>query len=375
MAGITVYMPDGMQPELFIPTEIAKDFMIYGMIGYRDHNSEWGCALKLHRETPYSNHIHVVDYHMYELYANGGYWESIEGEREKHAADMIQSGNADDMQYWNGLFHTHPIGSGAQMSGTDKEQLEDLAGTDYWGVSVICPANKEAAVDPSKWLFHYADSRQFDNGMVVVANLKPTIGVEAKDTYDDYALKMKEIMHKKVYVTKSKDVDKIIGDAKSTADRAMQLIDPDDWSTWDIQAERLLGPGTYSVGDWVYVESVSLDEGVLSRFSDEEKEEFCNIAGSVRRVEEVPSCTSILVQSGKNRYYLSPQDSEYDKDPYIDFVYPLARIGTPAARLLDNQFDKNPSKPVRVTRKMFKDAGLDFPEHLSNTTNKNKVGK
>jgi hypothetical protein len=359
-AGIVVHMPGGMQPNLHIPYDIAKEWMEWGMLGYRDHNSEWGCAVKLHRDDKFNDDVHVVDYHMYNLEASGGYWESIEGERERHAADLIASGNEDDLQYWNGLFHTHPIGSSAHMSGTDMDQVKELAGANYWGISIICPANKEGTVNPHQFMYHYADSRQFNNGMIVVENMKPAIVADGElpDPWEEKSKFLAGMMHKRVLPVKSSasskvwrasdklpsddEINRLIMDAENSVDEAHLTLstmfrDP----SIDIEA-----------GDWIYVKSMSKDPSATYSFNADELKKYEEMAGRVVKVS-MSTSGSICAEG----FWLCPQIGEDDTDPYVDFVYRLAEKGSPAARLLDNQKEKK--RGVRATLKMFKDAGIE----------------
>lgn len=172
--SVTVTMPSGMNPQVIIPNHIAADWMLFGKQCYEIHNSEWGCAVKLERDSDYDGVVRVTDYKVYNLDASSAYWECLEGERQKHMMELIENGEEDTVHQWNGLFHTHPIGSSAAMSGTDTDQLKELCEPNWWAVSIISPANKSGAIIPDKFLAHYGDARQF-GGTTIVENMPVTI--------------------------------------------------------------------------------------------------------------------------------------------------------------------------------------------------------
>jgi hypothetical protein len=332
--GITVDTPKALMPDLIIPYNIAREWMMYGRIGYEDHNSEWGCAVRLQRDEE-KHIIHVVEWEPYKIDATAGYWESIDGERQRHADELIAAGKEDELQEWNGLFHTHPIGSGASMSGTDKQQLQDMAAGGWWAASIISPANREGVVYENKFMFHYADSRHA-GGMYTASNLKPKISSEIiSDELQQIKDQMKELMVKvpKAPTTTSSHSGSWGRATKKWDTRTREMVD----------VNTIVSPVSYpygerdipQYGDWVYIEHVDMDMVNADKMEDAELLEFMSLPGKIGRVvkhDTRKDGVTVSVQGFKMSWVLDPK--QYGRSPWGDDVLVIARNGTLEADII-----------------------------------------
>lgn len=310
--GVMVTFPDHLQPKLTIPYEIAQQWMLYGRIGYEDHNSEWGCIVKIHRE---DNDIFVADWKALKVDASGGYWESIEGETQKHMQDLIDEGREDELSEWNGLFHTHPIGSGASMSATDMQQLKDLAAGGWWGVSIICPANREGLVHDNKFMYHVADDR--GDGMFVVSNLKPKIEKPQFDTLELVRDHMKDLMVKR---------PRTAGSPIRSTYQTGRVLDREKREWVDEIEEQYTGfRESAQAGDWVYVRSLDADSIIVDGMSDEEINDIAELPGKIAKVLSVKSDGQIHAEffgSARGMWYLNPRVHDLqDNDDDIHILF------------------------------------------------------
>jgi hypothetical protein len=362
--GVTVYMPDHLNPKLVIPFEITKQWMMYGRIGYEDHKSEWGCAVKLRRDDEH-NVVFVEEWEPYKIDASSAYWESIDGERQRHADEIIAAGKEDELQYWNGLFHTHPIGSGASMSGTDKTQLEDMASGGHWAISIICPANREGEVIDNKFMYHYADSRP--GGMFVCANLKPTIGSPPiTEEIEVVRTHMKDLM---VKVEKTPPA-KQIGSGSQYPPRTLD-DDYGAWGKWDSVRPYAYDKGTRDEphkGDWVYVDALDESSYAMSQLSEAEKAELAALPGLVGLVIDDTAMGHITVdctwhEKIDHTWILDPKMTTHGQ--YGDDVLVVARDGSLDDRVISRGIFEHGIDPLQmgVVRDKLRQAGITAPPY------------
>lgn len=304
--GNVIWTPEQLRPKLIIPHDIALQWMQYGSIGYADHNSEWGCAVKLDRDGEYGP-ITVVGWEPYKVSANGGYWESIDGERDAHMNRLIEAGLEDDIPKWNGLFHTHPVGSSASMSGTDQKQLEEMSSPGWWAVSIICPANKDGMVIPAHFMHHYSDARYFGGNPITIGNLKPDVGTVVNTDLEAVREHMKDLMIKRTY--------------------AVNKYEHKRW-------EGTTGYRPYPIGgDWVWLKEIDTTSYEMDALTDEEKAEFCSLQGGVYKVESTvtgPAGRHIKVAGG---WLLEPKTHETSL--FGDDIIIVAQRGTPEAKTIE----------------------------------------
>jgi hypothetical protein len=358
--GVTVYMPDHLNPKLVIPYEISKQWMMYGRIGYEDHKSEWGCAVKLRRDDE-NNVVIVEEWEPYKIDASAAYWESIEGERQRHADELIAAGKEEELQFWNGLFHTHPIGSGASMSGTDKTQLEDMASGGYWAISIICPANREGEVIDSKFMYHYADSRV--GGMFVCANLKPLIGAPPiTEEIEQVRTHMKDLMVK---------VEKPMTQIGSYSGPRTLDDDYGAWGKWDAVRPYVYANGTRDEphkGDWVYVDTLDQSSYAMTQLSEDEKLELATLPGLVALVTDDTAMGHITVDATyhekiNHTWILDPKMTAHQRDG--DDVLVVAREGSLDDRVITRGLYEYGIDPLQmgVVRDKLRQASITMPDY------------
>lgn len=373
--GVTVWFPDALRPTVRIPYAIAREWMRYGRIGWVDHNAEWGCAVRLNRQEDGS--IDVVDWEPYKIDASAGYWESIEGERQRHYDDLIAAGKEDEGPEWNGLFHTHPIGSGASMSGLDQTQLEEMA-LHHWAVSIISPGNREGVVHPEKFLAHYGHHIP-GMGVFSVGNLKPTIvGAEVDTELEEIREKMKVLMVKKTKtIVPSKTtpggpyggINRRYNPITKMMEDSYQGINP-------LMYEKGLRDEP-NPGDWVYIEKCETELYALGSLDERQKKEVEGLDGKVGLV----TADTVMGHIDVNFSHYGYEDS-WILDPklrggsdYGDDVLVIARAGSSEDALIRNGITAgvDPEQSGAV-RQVIRRAGLEPPpyESVSDTTKSRK---
>lgn len=328
MSGITVEMPNMLKRNLVIPRRIAEEWMIYGMLGYSEHGSEWGCSV---RATEQDDQIIVDDYHMYKIEASAAYLETVEGERQAHAEKLIEEGKGDELHLWNGMFHTHPIGSTAHMSGTDVDQLKELAAESYWGFSIICPANRSGSVT-NDWLYHIADNRYYD-APIIVKNLKPTIEQEVDARVAEFKTRLDEVMVKpapRVWRPGMPMQHQLPrGSFQTNNYQNISDMSDDDLDAGMhhyTQQDTTLGYNNrnlrYRVGDLVKVEDIHLDDDAIQGMTDDEMIAYISMQGNTYKVEGV-SDTGVFLNG-------------FHFDPAWDKLHIVAYSGSAKAKQLEN---------------------------------------
>lgn len=373
--GVMIEIPASRYPGVVIPYTIADEWMKYGRIGYEDHKSEWGCAVRLRRDDE-NNVIHVLEWEAYKIDASAAYWESIEGERQRHANELIEAGKEDELPEWNGLFHTHPIGSGASMSKTDSDQLKEMAAGGNWALSIISPANRAGVVDDKSFMAHYADSR--DIGMVVVSNMKPKIGSAPKDDgLEEIRTHMKDIMVK-VKKTPAKQITTAATPVHKPWNAS--AVYEEHQQIWDPVAKKLVDrdplktyPYRYETGqrdkpregDWVYVDE--LDSDSFSTYNLEEAEilELFQLEGSVVKVAKANTDGTVVID-GRYKgidigWVLDPKQFKHERCG--DDILVVARAESLDAKVLQKGIDQD-LDPVKMgfVHACLKRANIDVEE-------------
>lgn len=349
-SGIIVDLPATCPPKLVIPRSIAEEWAVYSMIALDEYKAEWGCAVRV-QPSDDGTTVFVKEYKPYKINATAAYWENIEGERQRHMQELIDAGREEEIPEWNAMFHSHPAGMSARMSGTDIKQLRELAEPNWWGISIIAPATREGIVAPDKWMYHYAEARYFGGSAMLVSNKVPTITLRAEaDDVKEKREQMKEIMVKPTPPAK-KNFPGWNGSGNRTGFHSPNTSVPQLERTTGGDNEMLIGTDMPSletpikVGDWVEVILLDMTPSATALLTQQQIKELRAYEGKAFPVKAVNQGGQINV----GKWWLSPAYIENFPNYDGDLVEIIAYAGTPKARHLTSL-----SRHGRVSQKALR---------------------
>jgi proteasome lid subunit RPN8/RPN11 len=140
--------------------EVAHRFNTYAAFAYP---YEIGGLLRIQQPEP--GVFRAVDLKVFEQRVTGAYFELDEMAVARFTMELMTSGRENEIEEWKSLIHSHPSMT-PQMSGTDRENIELLAGQSF-AFSVICSAQQDPTLNyyavhycqasPAKMIVHNLD--------------------------------------------------------------------------------------------------------------------------------------------------------------------------------------------------------------------------
>jgi hypothetical protein len=234
------------------------------------------------------------------------------------------------------------------MSGTDVDQLKELAGTNWFGMSIIAPATVSGTIEPHKWMVHLADSRWYGGEPMIVRNHRPIIGDLDPQNLEVMREEMKTLMHKiePVYGT-GKNWNTGRGSRSGNVPYSREPVWPNEWEedpntgTWVKKEEEPWDYGDLlsiaqkpKVGDWVRLMWADPDELNLYGLTPKQVSQYLDCEKAIMRITKM---------EGKRMrcggFWFNPVYVE-DVTADGDWFEMIARKGSPRAGLLAQKAGK-----------------------------------
>lgn len=134
---------------VWINPDTLEKLNMYAAEAVLQKNSEIGGFARIHEE---GQDVFVTDIFIPKQTANAGTFNITPEMDGEFMQEMIKSGRRKELPQWKSIVHSHPVGMGPSMSGTDVEAIQRRA-EDTECYSLIISASRQA--DSTRMAMHY----------------------------------------------------------------------------------------------------------------------------------------------------------------------------------------------------------------------------